>query len=83
VEIRRTLPDGRVLVVAPGGLGVPLADGSVGAWRCFLEGGDSKPALGAPLVFVLMCLLGEEVAAAPPAWIANLAAELELETRLN
>lgn len=72
-----------MLVVASGGSGVPLADGSVGTWRCFLEGEEREPALGAPLVFVLVCLLGEEVTAAPPAWIANLAAELELETRLN
>jgi hypothetical protein len=83
MEIRPALPNGRTLVVAPHGAGVPLSDGSTGAWRAFVVGDEANEALGAPLVFTLMCLLGEHPTAAPPRWLADLAAEIELATRQN
>lgn len=55
-----------------------VASGS-SSWRCFLAGEPDKVATGAPLVFVVACLLGYEPFERLPPWLLRVAAELELE----
>lgn len=79
MEIRKPLPDGRTLIACRVPTIVPIVSGFP-TWQCYLEGDAERPAVGAPLPFVLANLLGYEPFAAPlPEWLLDLASELELE----
>jgi hypothetical protein len=78
-RVRKTLPDGRVLVAGRFGA-VPDSLPSP-AWDVYVEGGEEQRAVGAPLAWTIGLVLGHDESRA--AWIDGLAAEIEAEYRTN